>query len=947
MGRTVDDFERDEDGDGTPDGWYNIRDAGLVKDDGPIGPTFLRQVNDRPGRPARASRAFATDGRQIEALHVRCLVRLNAIRFGERAFEGPQLTIDFFDEQLRQVGRQGLGPWSAQSGSGWFSAGRRIWVPPTARDAILTVGLLGATGTMDLDGLRVEALPRGGRLTDNLILNGDFEEGDPEPVHWLLNGSARRVVPGHRSPSALRLEREGAWAMIGLASRPQDLAQLSIQVQARGRRLTRRSPGAVLRAYFVDDLGQIQPDLPQGRVLTAWTGSFTWSERDARLEIPFGARRVLLQFAMEGPGTFEIDDVRVRVPQELIAARTARWRPGQVEAGASTWHPYEPSGLIVPDGPLDASRWLRPLDESGRLRVESGRLVDAQGRPVRLWGVSLMPPWAVAEPAEVDALAERLARSGFNLARINAWDVPLGPGRSLIDDARADTRALDPLARERFNHLVAALQSRGIRVSLDGLHYRKFRTQDGLPETDQLGFGGGSVAAFSPVVADRVVESMEDLLGRDNPELGQPLWDHPGLAYLTLAVEKSLADLSDESDLSPVYQQRLEAIRAAPTSKERIDDLVPETDPGESDPGSAPTEDRTVATRRSIPEVERAHWVGLANRLREEGLKAPIASVTHWRREPGWWLDLLSDQAFDLIEDRLFWSFGPWMASERRSLLWDGQADWLGQLERKRDPSKPYVLGEFTIDASPAWASPFEGADLWLLSAAMRARSWDGLVKRGVSQYPSPEQWGQRATGTGGSGDVETVAGSVGGNPQVIAVLPHLAAYFLADPPDREDRAGRSRRIPGWDPRRGRLRIDTPRTQGLIGWWGDVGPVRLSSVVLEVDNAFAIVLVTALDGTGLQDARRVLVTAVGRFVPNDLRWSGQWRRVPADPGRPGFLQEPIGFKLLWTGSRPITVLALDNAGEVVETVPTTEEPSGVGFQIRPNQNHLHWELRIR
>jgi len=49
-----------------------------------------------------------------------------------------------------------MGPWTKSIGSTWTRVVKRFAVPPGTRDAIFSVGLLGATGTMDIDGLTVE-----------------------------------------------------------------------------------------------------------------------------------------------------------------------------------------------------------------------------------------------------------------------------------------------------------------------------------------------------------------------------------------------------------------------------------------------------------------------------------------------------------------------------------------------------------------------------------------------------------------------------------------------------------------------------------------------------------------------------------------------------------------------------------------------------------------------
>ena len=80
----------------------------------------------------------------------------------------------------------------------WTRVAKRIPVPPGTKDAIMSVGLMGATGTLDFDGLTVDLIPVGGEDSTNLVVNGGFELGDPGPASWVAEGDARRVFPGNR-----------------------------------------------------------------------------------------------------------------------------------------------------------------------------------------------------------------------------------------------------------------------------------------------------------------------------------------------------------------------------------------------------------------------------------------------------------------------------------------------------------------------------------------------------------------------------------------------------------------------------------------------------------------------------------------------------------------------------------------------------------------------------
>ena len=99
--------------------------------------------------------------------------------------------IDFLGAQpvpLYQVGRGSLGPWRHAGRGNWTRVVKRIAVPPGTKDAIMSVGLMGATGTMDIDGLTVKLIDIAAVATTNLVVNGDFEAaGDP-----LLRGAGTR-----------------------------------------------------------------------------------------------------------------------------------------------------------------------------------------------------------------------------------------------------------------------------------------------------------------------------------------------------------------------------------------------------------------------------------------------------------------------------------------------------------------------------------------------------------------------------------------------------------------------------------------------------------------------------------------------------------------------------------------------------------------------------------
>lgn len=175
----LDDLETDANKDGLPDGWYNAKIVRMVNEGGAVGPHFVRFECDKPGRLATLSRTFGVDGAKTSAIELGIWVRLKDIQFGEREASEPGLVIDLLGASYRQLSRGSMGPWRGPGRNNWTRVVKRFPVPPDTKDVIMTVGLLGATGTLDVDGLTVRLIDVAPEASNNLVVNGDFELGDP------------------------------------------------------------------------------------------------------------------------------------------------------------------------------------------------------------------------------------------------------------------------------------------------------------------------------------------------------------------------------------------------------------------------------------------------------------------------------------------------------------------------------------------------------------------------------------------------------------------------------------------------------------------------------------------------------------------------------------------------------------------------------------------------
>ena len=96
---------------------------------------------------------YYVDGRKVTQLWLSAQVRGKDIRPGENARQLPDIVISFFDENRATLGEASLGPWRGTFG--WRGESKLIAVPSKTREAILRIGLLGATGEISFDAIEL------------------------------------------------------------------------------------------------------------------------------------------------------------------------------------------------------------------------------------------------------------------------------------------------------------------------------------------------------------------------------------------------------------------------------------------------------------------------------------------------------------------------------------------------------------------------------------------------------------------------------------------------------------------------------------------------------------------------------------------------------------------------------------------------------------------------
>lgn len=144
-----------------PVGWHYLRQARVSADeDAPEGKAYLRFFNLESGRTSHVLQAFPIDGREVREIEVSLDVKCENVKLLPAKQQSPMFVITFYDERRAIVTQRGMGPW--QGGFSWQHEREKIEVPNRAREAIIRIGLFGATGEACFDNLSLEVTERKG-----------------------------------------------------------------------------------------------------------------------------------------------------------------------------------------------------------------------------------------------------------------------------------------------------------------------------------------------------------------------------------------------------------------------------------------------------------------------------------------------------------------------------------------------------------------------------------------------------------------------------------------------------------------------------------------------------------------------------------------------------------------------------------------------------------------
>jgi len=150
-------FEIDENHDGKADSWHYQRQTRLIKNEAPEGKNYVTIENSVAGREAKLVQGFAIDGKKIKELKISLSAKITQIRRQNARNYQPGLYIWYYDGGRKLLKHPSqIGPWVGTSQ--WENVTRTVKVPASAKEAIVGVGLFGATGRLSVDNIRFEPI---------------------------------------------------------------------------------------------------------------------------------------------------------------------------------------------------------------------------------------------------------------------------------------------------------------------------------------------------------------------------------------------------------------------------------------------------------------------------------------------------------------------------------------------------------------------------------------------------------------------------------------------------------------------------------------------------------------------------------------------------------------------------------------------------------------------
>ncbi|MBE6589206.1 MAG: hypothetical protein E7643_03420 [Ruminococcaceae bacterium] len=641
-------------------------------------------------------------------------------------------------------------------------------------------------------------------------------------------------------------------------------------------------------------------------------------------------------------------------------------------------YPFYPDRM-----PLDISFVFadeRPAGKHGFLRAEGRYFVFEDGTRARFWGTNFNSGGCFPTHAVAESLASRLSSVGINLVRFHQidaeWSTPnlfaFSKGKRIVDASP------DPVSLERLDYLIYCLKEAGIYCYMDMFTYRKFRSDEGVPDVLSLADAAKPYCIFSR----RLIELQKELATR--------LWTHvnpyTGLAYCDDPVFV-MAEITNECHLFTrgqpilleVYRKEFLSLFEKWRDARGISKETLSTD--EIDPNDLQNDllnDFKTELQAEYFEEMRAH-------LRKIGVRIPITG-TNMGHTP---CNMKSQAGMDYTDDHAYLFHGKWMEFEKSCAhvtISQCEEPYLAHCALSSYSDKPLFISEWDMP----WPNDFRAESPIYNAAIGCLQEWSGFACHTYSYTAKLEDarmlgkevscakigdtpyrvglystWNDPAKfGLFYHAALMTRRGDVAPAREELTVCPiskheynwkgaylHFEEHrvntdlsfsrFDERPEEEMEKILRSDTGELFrDREQGFGYIDSPRTKCVYGFLGGKELPALSGMRVECRTDFAVIAISSLTDEEISHSDNLLLSAVGRARNNGFSMEGD-RLV--DMGEAPVMIEPIRATVeIETDVSDLVVKAVGAEGFFIGSVPTERENGKLRFTIGDESRSMYY-----
>jgi hypothetical protein len=567
----------------------------------------------------------------------------------------------------------------------------------------------------------------------------------------------------------------------------------------------------------------------------------------------------------------------------------------------------------------------------------------------------------------------------------------LASPRGIIDGTRNDSRSFDAQQLDRLDYLISELKNRGIYVDLNLNVGRSYKAGDGVRDFDKIHWGKGLIL-YDARLIELQKEYARQLLTHRNPYTRQEYRTEPAVAMVEIDNENGIGvgfrapTAYYEDELTKAYDDWLRQNRSAEqvanlreSAGVTADAAVPRLKPQEV--GAAP-EERFRTEVEFYMSVEGRYYREMNRYLKSEiGVKVPVIGTADHSHYSSGYPMLVSLLQLDALDGHVYWEHPGSPPPLNTPMVNDPLHSTVVQLSRTAFAGKPYTVTETNHPFPNEWAS--EGIPI--IAAYGSFQDWDAILtytfepKRAADWQPyvgdpfdislDPVRMTEFAAGAliflrGDVSRARDLVERTYSKEQTIdsrrlpaTEIPYFTPGFplalplehgvrirsldgpptvnaaVASAPDSIVSDTGQLSWSGWKAKHGVVAIDTDRTQALVGFVKS--GKQLKNLAAEIDNEFASVTLTSLDGKGLSAASKMLLCAGSRVANTEMKWNSEHTKLVNQGGSPSLI-EPVTGKIVLRnleGAKGVAVTALDGAGCSLGKVSGRREGEGWAFGI--------------